>query len=82
MALRGSSRAVSFRSNPRSLTPFARALPPVRIPPVWGWFLHRLPERNFMARWPDSRRSNLIAGLLIFVLLPLLCWLAWAYVRP
>ena len=35
-----------------------------------------------MARWPDSGRSNLIAGLLIFVLLPLLCWLAWVYVRP
>jgi hypothetical protein len=34
-----------------------------------------------MARWPDNWRSNLIAGLLIFVLLPVLCWLAWAYVR-
>ena len=35
-----------------------------------------------MARWPDNWRSNLIAGLLIFVLLPLLCWLAWVFVRP
>ncbi len=33
-----------------------------------------------MARWPDSQRSNLIAGLLIFFMLPVLCWLAWVYV--
>ena len=33
-----------------------------------------------MARWPDNWRSNLTAGLLIFGLLPLLCWLAWVYV--
>ncbi len=27
-----------------------------------------------MGRWPDNRRSNLIAVLLIFVLFPLLAW--------
>lgn len=34
-----------------------------------------------MARWPDNQRANLIAFSLIFVLLPLLCWLALRYVR-
>lgn len=34
-----------------------------------------------MARWPDNSRSNLYAALLMFVLLPLLCWLAWVYVK-
>lgn len=34
-----------------------------------------------MARWPDHARANLIAILLIFVGLPLLCWLAWWYVK-
>jgi hypothetical protein len=33
-----------------------------------------------MARWPDNARANVIALLLIFVLLPLLCWLAWRWV--
>jgi nitrate reductase NapE component len=27
-----------------------------------------------MGRWPDNRRSNLIAFALIFVLFPLLAW--------
>ena len=34
-----------------------------------------------MARWPDSFRANAIAFGLIFVLLPLLCWLAAWYLR-
>ena len=34
-----------------------------------------------MGRWPDNRRSNLIAFALIFVLFPLLAWLAYAWVR-
>jgi len=34
-----------------------------------------------MARWPDQFRSNLIAILLIFVLFPVLCWLAWWWVK-
>jgi hypothetical protein len=34
-----------------------------------------------MARWPDNARANLIALGMIFVLLPLLCWLAWWYVK-
>jgi hypothetical protein len=33
-----------------------------------------------MARWPDSNRANLIIVALVFVLLPLLCWLAVLYV--
>jgi hypothetical protein len=34
-----------------------------------------------MARWPDTWRSNAIALGVIFVLLPVLCLLAWWYVR-
>jgi hypothetical protein len=30
-----------------------------------------------MARWPDNARTNLIGFGLVFVLTPLLCWLAW-----
>lgn len=33
-----------------------------------------------MARWPDNTRSLLMTILLIFVLFPLLCWLAWWFV--
>ncbi len=32
-----------------------------------------------MARWPDERRTNLIALLLVFVLFPVLCWLSWRW---
>ncbi len=34
-----------------------------------------------MARWPDSSRANIVGFLLIFVLLPVLCWLASWYLR-
>lgn len=34
-----------------------------------------------MARWPDNPRANFIALLLIFGLLPLLCWFAWWFVK-
>jgi hypothetical protein len=34
-----------------------------------------------MGRWPDERRATLVTFLLIFVLLPLLAWLAWWFVR-
>jgi hypothetical protein len=34
-----------------------------------------------MARWPDNKRANLVALTLMLVLLPLLCWLAWWYVK-
>jgi hypothetical protein len=34
-----------------------------------------------MGRWPDDRRSTLITFLLIFLLTPLLFWLAWWFVR-
>lgn len=34
-----------------------------------------------MARWPDDRRTIAMGMLLIFGLLPLLCWLAWWFVR-
>ncbi len=34
-----------------------------------------------MARWPDNFRANLIAFALIFLLTPMLAWLAWWYVR-
>ena len=31
----------------------------------------------FMARWPDNWKSNLLGFLIVFVLFPVLCWLAW-----
>jgi hypothetical protein len=34
-----------------------------------------------MARWPDTTRSNVIALVMIFGLFPLLCLLAWWFVR-
>ena len=33
-----------------------------------------------MGRWPDNTRATLITALLIFVLFPLLCLLAWWFV--
>ena len=40
----------------------------------------KLPKH--MARWPDNFRANLVGIALIFVVLPLLCWLAWWWVNP
>jgi hypothetical protein len=34
-----------------------------------------------MARWPDNWRSNALAVAMIVIVLPLLCWLAWWFVR-
>jgi len=34
-----------------------------------------------MGRWPDNTRSTATTFLLIFVLFPLLCLLAWWFVR-
>jgi hypothetical protein len=34
-----------------------------------------------MGRWPDEARTTWTTALLIFVLFPLLCWLAIWYVR-
>jgi hypothetical protein len=34
-----------------------------------------------MARWPDKTRSTLLTFVLIFILFPLLCFLAWWFVR-
>jgi hypothetical protein len=34
-----------------------------------------------MARWPDNSRSTWTAAVLIFVLLPALCWLCWWFVN-
>jgi cytochrome oxidase assembly protein ShyY1 len=34
-----------------------------------------------MGRWPEDRRSNLITLLLIFMLTPILCYLAWWFVN-
>lgn len=35
----------------------------------------------WMARWPDNTRANIVALALIFLLTPLLCWLAWWWLR-
>jgi len=34
-----------------------------------------------MGRWPDSSRSTLVTALIMFVGFPLLCLLAWWWVR-
>ena len=34
-----------------------------------------------MGRWPNEKRSALTTAVLIFVLLPLLLWLAYWFVR-
>ena len=34
-----------------------------------------------MGRWPDNTRSTLATALIMFVVFPLLCLLAWWYVR-
>lgn len=34
-----------------------------------------------MARWPDNSRANVIGMALVFGLTPLLCWLAWWWLR-
>jgi len=34
-----------------------------------------------MARWPDNPRANLVALLMMLIILPALCWLAWWYVK-
>lgn len=34
-----------------------------------------------MGRWPDNARSTLLTFVLIFVLVPLLFWLAYLFVR-
>jgi hypothetical protein len=34
-----------------------------------------------MGRWPDNPRSTLVGFVLVFLFLPLLCWLAWWFVR-
>ncbi|RMG33836.1 MAG: hypothetical protein D6725_15180 [Planctomycetota bacterium] len=33
-----------------------------------------------MGRWPDSTRATIATALLLFVVFPLLCWLAWWWV--
>jgi hypothetical protein len=33
-----------------------------------------------MGRWPNQKRMDVTTALLIFVLFPLLAWLAWWYV--
>jgi len=34
-----------------------------------------------MARWPDERKANLVAIILVFTLFPLLCWLSWKWLN-
>ena len=34
-----------------------------------------------MARWPHTSRATVTTALLMFVLFPLLCALAWWYVK-
>jgi hypothetical protein len=34
-----------------------------------------------MGRWPDEKRSVVTTAVLMFVVLPLLCVLAWWFVR-
>ncbi len=34
-----------------------------------------------MGRWPDNTRATVTTAILLFVVFPLLCWLAWWWVR-
>jgi hypothetical protein len=34
-----------------------------------------------MGRWPDNNRSTMMTAALIFVVFPLLCWLALRFVN-
>lgn len=34
-----------------------------------------------MGRWPDNKRSQFATFGILFVLFPLLCWLAWWFVK-
>jgi hypothetical protein len=34
-----------------------------------------------MGRWPDNNRSTMMTAVLIFVVFPLLCWLAIRFVN-
>ena len=34
-----------------------------------------------MARWPDNWRSNVVALAMLLVILPLMCLLAWWYIK-
>jgi predicted Na+-dependent transporter len=34
-----------------------------------------------MGRWPNETRSTLVTAALMFVLFPLLAWLAWWFVK-
>ncbi len=36
---------------------------------------------QIMGRWPDDSRSQLWTFLIMFVLFPLFCWLAWWFVK-
>jgi hypothetical protein len=55
-----------------------RHLLPTRQNPV---HLFKICSRVLMGRWPDDKRSTLTTFALIFLLFPLLCALAWWFVR-
>jgi hypothetical protein len=38
-------------------------------------------EKDIMARWPRQVWTSIITYLMIFGLFPLLCFVAWAWVR-
>jgi hypothetical protein len=38
-------------------------------------------DKKFMARWPRHVWTSIVTYLTIFGLFPLLCFLAWAWVR-
>ncbi len=47
-----------------------------------GRLLHEVTaSETVMARWPRNVRTTIFTYGTVFVLFPVLCWLAWAYVQ-
>jgi len=44
-------------------------------------FRYKGSERESMARWPRNARTTIFTYAAIFVLFPLLSWLAWLWVQ-
>ncbi len=62
------------------------------MPPAGGVFLSSHPISSFlieslhetsltMGRWPDNDRSTLVTAMIMFLVFPLLAFLAWWFVK-
>jgi hypothetical protein len=51
---------------------------------LWTFASARYPigsEAILMARWPRNARTTIFTYLAVFLLFPILCWLAYAWVQ-